>query len=767
MPSIYGSPPTTASFSGAGSGRHGNYYEDSDEELPVCPLEHVPRTLVPTPSSSSVLLAKLSEGSLPSRRIQIPNQTPKHEVYVSNTLHNLGAELNATSQKQSLRKKGAVVLKDERVAFLKKPSMTKKEHTELTKSVHFHLVRIGPSAKDSDFAYVRDVDCRGKKSKDSLLTVIWCTPTGQPTDWTGIDTDPVSLHLFDVDYIKPLLDIEEVHQSQELSDCQFFDLIRCPKNEMCRNPMFDLAYRDIDQELVPCNRDQFRAIRNIGCQRIVVIQGPPGTGKSTTVANGILHRLKFGRQAIVVSERRQAVGAVAEKLAAIMTDPIDPRAEVEEEDKFAKTMTIVGATDHLMKKLPSPMKRFCIDVQVKRLVDARPDVKDRKSELSAVKKLCERIESDRSSTHQIELLSEYKDRMWKEAFVKKDQALRRLVTGLDIFILQSKPMDFQGYADHVGAKKECTSMNAFLDLFLRGWEQHWEWFYRKHTREIESHILSTSTVTLSTIGTLYTKRMRQMKGVHSIYIDEAATVSEESMAIMAIMEPTTLVVVGDHKQLRPYTNCRLNLASKEDDVMRSFFERCVDVEVGYSTLSSNFRNPAAIIDVANITTYDGQLMLGRGEDHGAPDSIVWVDHPHKENDLRENETSRYNEKEVDVVVSTYKRIIRQYPGKNVAISTFYKGQFSRLERRLDSIMRPQDSLVTVDSCQGSEYDIVIISCVRCNQYSGVGFCKHENRLNVATTRSRFQLIFVGSKSTFCLASPEWEEWCKHAKTEPC
>lgn len=531
MPAIYRSPPSTASFSGAGSGRHGNYYEDSDEELPVCPLEHEPRTLVRTSPSSSVLLAKLSEGSLPSRRIQIPNQTPKH-------------------------------------------------------------------------------------------------------------------------YIKPLLDIEEVHQSQELSDCQFFDLIRCPKNKMCRNPMFDLAYRDIDQELVPCNRDQFRAIQNIGCQRIVVIQGPPGTGKSTTVANGLLHRLKFGRQAIVVSERRQAVGAVAEKLAAIMTDPIDPRAE---EDKFAKTMTIVGATDHLMKKLPSPMKRFCIDVQVKRLVDARADVKDRKSELSAVKKLCERIESDRSSTHQIELLSEYKDRMWKKVFVKKDQTLRRLFAGLDIFILQSKPMDFQGYADYVGiggAKKACTSMNAFLDLFLHGWEQHWEWFYRKHTREIESHILSTSTVTLSTIGTLYTKRMRQMKGVHSIYIDEAATVSEESMAIMAIMEPTTLVVVGDHKQLRPYTNCRLNLASKEDDVMRSFFERCVDVGVDYSTLSSNFRNPAAIIEVANITTYDGQLMLGRdlGEDHGAPDSIVWVDHPHKENVLRENETSRYNEKEVDVVV---------------------------------------------------------------------------------------------------------------------
>merc|ERR1711871_1566966 len=108
--------------------------------------------------------------------------------------------------------------------------MTKREHTELTKSVHFHLVRIGPSAKDSDFAYVRDVyvDYRGKKSKDSFLTVIWCTPTGKPTmNWTGTDyayTDPVSLHLFDVDYIKPLLDMEEVHRSPELRECSFFDL---------------------------------------------------------------------------------------------------------------------------------------------------------------------------------------------------------------------------------------------------------------------------------------------------------------------------------------------------------------------------------------------------------------------------------------------------------------------------------------------------------------------------------------------------------------
>ena len=754
----------------SGDERHGNYVETSDDELEDLPIN--------LNTAVGSLLYQASHGSLPLKRLQVPDQSADLDGFVRCIQHNLGAELNASIREKKARKKGALVCDPEKllsskqvkqeyhithhgcghyVALLKKNGMSKNEHHEETKKMLFHLVRIGSSNKDSDLAYVVGTNDRKKKKEGSpYLWVIYLTLSGDPTvERVAENGDPLTMNLYDIDYIKPLMDMEATHR--RLKECQFMDLIRCPTNGECLDPLPEMDFEDIDQDLVPCNDEQFESIPNIGRWRIVVIQGPPGTGKSTTIANGIIYRLPRDRQSLVVSERRQAVGAVAEKLAKTMNDPVDPRAYSYE--TYDRTMTIVGNTAHLMQKLPKEMEGYCLDVQVKRIADARPEVMERRAELDHVIQLVKEVKRMKSLEKPIERLSTYADRMNNTWFIDKDFKLRKMRDGLVRYIVRLAP-NYQGYVQFLEIQKPCTTMNEFLALFLQGWEQHFDWFYEKQKREIEAHILGTSTTVLCTISTLYTKRMRQMKGVHSIYVDEAATVSEDSMAIMALMEPTTLVLVGDHKQLRPFSNCRFKLCSKEDDVMRSFFERCVDVGMEYQTLRFNFRNPTAIIDRANITTYDGLLEQGQEVDPGPPNSIEWVNHNHKENVLSENEVSQYNLLEIDVLIKTYRRHIREFPNKTIAITTFYKGQFAKIKKAMGSIMRSQDVLVTVDSCQGSEYDIVIISCVRSNKKKRVGFCKHENRLNVATTRARFKLVFVGNMSTFRNASPEWAVWCE-------
>lgn len=56
---------------------------------------------------------------------------------------------------------------------------------------------------------------------------------------------------------------------------------------------------------VPINRQQFGAIKRIGCDKLVLIQGPPGTGKSTTIFNALKYRLPEGKQAIVAAVTNQ------------------------------------------------------------------------------------------------------------------------------------------------------------------------------------------------------------------------------------------------------------------------------------------------------------------------------------------------------------------------------------------------------------------------------------------------------------------------------
>jgi superfamily I DNA and/or RNA helicase len=54
---------------------------------------------------------------------------------------------------------------------------------------------------------------------------------------------------------------------------------------------------------------------------------------------------------------------------------------------------------------------------------------------------------------------------------------------------------------------------------------------------------------------------------------------------------------------------------------------------------------------------------------------------------------------------------------------------------------------TVDSFQGSECDVIIISLVRSNDDQEIGFLKDIRRMNVAITRARKKLIIIGDGST--------------------
>jgi len=88
---------------------------------------------------------------------------------------------------------------------------------------------------------------------------------------------------------------------------------------------------------------------------------------------------------------------------------------------------------------------------------------------------------------------------------------------------------------------------------------------------------------------------------------------------------------------------------------------------------------------------------------------------------------------------------------SIRIITFYQAQVALLKRNLREKGLEKVVVATVDSSQGCEADIVIVSFVRsANNAAGnvsrsaAGFLTDDRRMNVSLTRARHQLVCVGN-----------------------
>jgi hypothetical protein len=89
-----------------------------------------------------------------------------------------------------------------------------------------------------------------------------------------------------------------------------------------------------------------------------------------------------------------------------------------------------------------------------------------------------------------------------------------------------------------------------------------------------------------------------------------------------------------------------------------------------------------------------------------------------------------------------------YDPDRLRIITFYQGQVVLIKQLLSRAGLGQVLVATVDSSQGCEADIVLVSFVRSNPGYGsvrrsAGFLADDRRMNVAMTRARYQLVCVG------------------------
>lgn len=270
-----------------------------------------------------------------------------------------------------------------------------------------------------------------------------------------------------------------------------------------------------------------------------------------------------------------------------------------------------------------------------------------------------------------------------------------------------------------------------------------------------------------------------------VIIDEAARSIASELAI-AMQSGKRVLLVGDHKQLAPlYSDAhkkalalKLGIADEDidlDAVLQSDFARAFESPYGKqsgASLLTQYRMAPPIGNIVSDTFYKGELNNG---DRKVPDiygaapemlqSVVsWVDTSHlgdKSHHREDRGVSIYNRTEAEIIINLLKDIaskpefvaeLKKIVKKGeaaVGVICMYGEQKRIIRQKFKEIEWNDDfkdliKIDTVDSYQGKENRIIILSVTRSSRDKKPKFLRTPNRINVAISRAMDRLMIVGS-----------------------
>lgn len=301
----------------------------------------------------------------------------------------------------------------------------------------------------------------------------------------------------------------------------------------------------------------------------------------------------------------------------------------------------------------------------------------------------------------------------------------------------------------------------------------------------------------TTAAAKYTQEL-QAASRDVILVEEAGEILESH--IMTSFGPLTqqLVLIGDHKQLRPKVNNHDLSVEKGDgyDLNRSLFERLIRKGFPRETLVQQHRMCPTISALVRSLTYpgltDAPRTLDRPDLRGFQNNLMFISHSNPEDEATDvkdigPQSSKQNRFEVEMVLKCVRYLAQQgYGTDDIVILTPYLGQLKLLKGMLskenDPVLNDLDTfdlvragvmqsvtpnanqrkirLATIDNYQGEESDIVITSLTRSNSVHDIGFMSQPERLNVLLSRARNALILIGNPETFLKARKGKSNWNK-------
>lgn len=301
----------------------------------------------------------------------------------------------------------------------------------------------------------------------------------------------------------------------------------------------------------------------------------------------------------------------------------------------------------------------------------------------------------------------------------------------------------------------------------------------------------------TTTGACQYKDILREKNVEVVVVEEAGEVLEAHVLSTLQMETKHLILIGDHKQLRPKVE-DFNLTAVSGsgfDLDCSLFERLILADQQSVCLGVQHRMRPEISFFVRQQTYpslqDHASVRSFPNVRGVAHNVVFINHSIPEDGLGKGmddfsaQTTKSNAHEAGLCTEILRYLLLQgYAPNRVVLLTPYLGQVKKLlqmvqrtmndvkasvsekdQRDLELLDHDEDELhsyvsqtanghtkrqvrvSSIDNFQGEEADIVVISLVRSNPRGNIGFMKEEQRVNVLMSRAKIGLYIVGNAAT--------------------
>jgi serine/threonine protein kinase len=529
-----------------------------------------------------------------------------------------------------------------------------------------------------------------------------------------------------------------------------------------------------------------------GARPLGLLQGPPGTGKTTFIAALVHHALTRGgiRNVLLASQSHEAVNTVAEEVLKLFRKLGDEPSliRIGQEGQVSDYLRPV----HSARIEASYRERFRSRLKQKfelvgRAIGAPAGLVDDVFFIETTLRPMAWAAEGRDTSAAGESATAGESLAATAARLLDERGMPGLADG--------EPFDTDAInrivATVAGRIPAATPDHARRLMDTAELSRDWLNSVSSRRRNFEAFLVGTRQIVAGTCVGLGRSSLAPAPGSFDlVVIDEAARCTASELAV-PMQAGKWAVLVGDQAQLEPHHEPGIleevaqRTGNEVADLRRSDFERAFMSPYGQGIgqkLLIQYRMLPPIGRLVSRASYGGQLQHGRTEPDipaeclppGFDQPLSWLDTSVQGASAFQRKGGRgdrslVNEAEAAAIVKLVELLGSHGPFREWAKSTdpdlkpigiicMYSAQRDLVRRqialaRLSDDIRQSCKVETVDSYQGKQNPIIILSLVRNNEAGrfedGVrtiaeGFMSKLNRLNVAMSRARDRLVIVGN-----------------------